>query len=524
MTNARGYRTPDELALPDVVEWIDRLGQDVAVDVNDLEVRVNTSAAAAANATALGTNNAARLGSLEVLADLAPGDLTDATMASVAAQPTSDFRKQLGGTIATASRDRLAPLSLLRGLVAKAATQPVALVFAGDSYVYGHTTALDKRWVTLLATAHSAQAAGTRTTPTPLPNGVTIINAANNGMTSDTYLTPAKAAEVALFSPAIIVHGIGANDWGFSRPAAAFGNYVKAVIADLDARITAPHVHLLLVGHERWDVNKATLPSTWEEYATELRNISDASPARVAFLDLREVFEPLGIPGPDYLDYAMADLLHMNDAGHQQYFKTLSAVLQLPLIPPPAPAVVYASDAFTRADSGSLGSTTVGAKTWTTVAVKTFQQPSWSISGSALRATYVSGTTEGLAYVNTAQANGRVSVRMSSGSDFGLAFRITDGNNFWMLWNGSAVGGTYRLMKFEAGAYTVMATSSVQSAVGDLVSVVLSGNVITAYANGVLVATVTNSFNATATIHGPRAALTSGNNTITFDDFAHTEA
>jgi hypothetical protein len=181
------------------------------------------------------------------------------------------------------------------------------------------------------------------------------------------------------------------------------------------------------------------------------------------------------------------------------------------------PYSVIASDSFTRADSSTIGSTPVGALAWTGVGVSSFVQPTWSILNNTLKAAYTSGTTEGLLYVDTAQANGRVKAKMATAGDFGLAFRIASGTSFWMLWVGGPGVGTYKLMKYT-GSYATVVSTSVGAAAGDTLEVTMNGSVITAYVNGVQVATTTDAYNSTATKHGFRAAPASGAS-FTIDDF-----
>ncbi|KRE47556.1 hypothetical protein ASG92_09950 [Arthrobacter sp. Soil736] len=171
----------------------------------------------------------------------------------------------------------------------------------------------------------------------------------------------------------------------------------------------------------------------------------------------------------------------------------------------------YASDSFTRADSSTIGNTPTGGYAWTSLAVKTYTAPTWSILGNALKAAFTSGTTEGLMYVDDTHADGPIEVKLASAGDTGLAFRIADGNNFWMLWTGSpALGNPYKPMKFVAGAYVTVTTTSKNAALNDVLEVTLVRSTVTAFVNGVQVATTTDAFNSTATKHGVRAVLASG--------------
>lgn len=120
MPNSRNYRTPTLDDDPNVPAFMDWMAQDVANDVAGIDGRLGTAETQLAGAISEATrtkadlaqadaelqaaqgNNADRLGSLETLAGLAPGDVSDATMASVAANPGSDFAAQLQAILATA--------------------------------------------------------------------------------------------------------------------------------------------------------------------------------------------------------------------------------------------------------------------------------------------------------------------------------------------------------------------------------------------------------------------------------------
>jgi hypothetical protein len=185
--------------------------------------------------------------------------------------------------------------------------------------------------------------------------------------------------------------------------------------------------------------------------------------------------------------------------------------------------VIYASDDFNRADSGTIGSTPVGSYAWTAMGVKLSGGPTWSIASNRVQA-FNAGSTEGLLYIDAAHADGRVKVTHPTASDMGAAFRIVDKDNFWMLWTGGSVAGTaYKLMKMVAGTYTTVATGTgAGNQAGDVMEVVFSGSTITGYVNGVQVVTATDSFQSTATKVGIRASTASGATTVTADDFFHT--
>lgn len=149
-------------------------------------------------------------------------------------------------------------------------------------------------------------------------------------------------------------------------------------------------------------------------------------------------------------------------------------------------------DTFNRADSATtLGTTSDGTATWTA------QSGTWGISSNQAYAP----AAIGLATV-PAQADGTVQVTIAADvtDGVGLAFRCSNSSNYWVVirnTTSSAAG----LFKVVAGAFNHLATF--QPAVGDVVSVDLSGTSITPRVNGSAVAgTFTDSFNQTATLCG----------------------
>jgi hypothetical protein len=132
------------------------------------------------------------------------------------------------------------------------------------------------------------------------------------------------------------------------------------------------------------------------------------------------------------------------------------------------------------------------------------QVGSWSVSGfnggtawpsvlgsrSIATLTGLSGTTGanlilGVTFVTAPQ----------SGQDLGIIFRMTTTSAYWRA-------GMTGLYSVTGGTSTLVATYSTPCVVGDRLSIWLNGNAITVYRNNSQVATTTNSYNATATLHG----------------------
>lgn len=168
------------------------------------------------------------------------------------------------------------------------------------------------------------------------------------------------------------------------------------------------------------------------------------------------------------------------------------------------------TDSFNRANSAvALGNADTG-QTWSALG------GTWGISAN--QAYFVTGGTTNSLYavVDSGLADTTVQVTIAVTDvteEPRVVFRAVDVNNLWIV---STSGVVYKRV---AGSYTSAATFTHTFVNGDIVSVVLLGNSITAKVNGTTVATVTDSFNATATKHGIGQLLLNTNVTR-FDDFS----
>lgn len=95
-----------------------------------------------------------------------------------------------------------------------------------------------------------------------------------------------------------------------------------------------------------------------------------------------------------------------------------------------------------------------------------------------------------------------------------LIFRYVDDNNYWQFYNAT---GTYTLREINAGTPTIRATlvETLTAGVSYRWQVVLNGNSIKCYVDGVLKCSFTSSLFATATQHG----ISLQKSAATFDDF-----
>lgn len=164
-------------------------------------------------------------------------------------------------------------------------------------------------------------------------------------------------------------------------------------------------------------------------------------------------------------------------------------------------ALRFVFDRFNRADSAvSLGSAETG-QSWVVNA------GTWGISSS--QAYLVAATAQATAVVNSGKSDASVEVTLVGTGDAGLCWRSSDDNNNY-VWS------TIAAYKRVAGIYTQLASFSA-SASGDVLKVVLAGDVHTIYRNGLQIGQFTDAFNNTATSHGLRS---NSDTTVRFDDFA----
>ncbi|MGZ4596276.1 MAG: hypothetical protein ACXV3V_05055 [Actinomycetes bacterium] len=151
-------------------------------------------------------------------------------------------------------------------------------------------------------------------------------------------------------------------------------------------------------------------------------------------------------------------------------------------------------DDFNRADSASLAG---GPVTWAN-----YRSGSWGVSTNQAYLSTTSGSGV-VAAVNCAKADGKVGATLStlaSSGGLGLAFRVQDGNNLWII---IAATSALTLYKIVANGFTSVGSGFGSVSSGDKLEVVLSGSSISIFVNGTQRGTtVTDSTFSTATSHG----------------------
>jgi hypothetical protein len=168
--------------------------------------------------------------------------------------------------------------------------------------------------------------------------------------------------------------------------------------------------------------------------------------------------------------------------------------------------VTYSTDSFNRADStSSMGSTdgsgTLDPLTWTaqlgTFGITSNQGYPFALSGGRAVAT-----------VDLSQANVDISLTSTSSNSAAIVFRYSDTSNFWIWWNDGT--SNTALWKRVAGTFSQVGSSHGSAGSSDVLRVVVVGSSITAYRNGGVLETQTDSFNSSATLHGIYSNNTAG--------------
>lgn len=172
-------------------------------------------------------------------------------------------------------------------------------------------------------------------------------------------------------------------------------------------------------------------------------------------------------------------------------------------------AAASVSDSFNRADNASSLGTADTGQVWSALL------GTWGISGN--KAYKPSGAGQSFAVVESGLADCTIAVTVSGTltAGGGICFRATDANNLWFV--EMDVGQTL-LYKVQAGGYSAPVTGMATFAVGDVMSVVLSGSSISVRKNGAQIGSHTSTFNQSATKQGLRAY----GNAVQFDDFSVT--
>jgi lysophospholipase L1-like esterase len=410
-------------------------------------------------------------------------------------------------------------LGKFRAGLAARNTFPFRIVFAGSSTTAGsNATTTANRYVNRLVTKLQAAYPASGGTESTVVNSTTATlgtlssaggvhgyNVGESSTTSATYLDATERTNVGNANPRVVLHMIGANDYGNNTTPATVKANVQTVITDLKSKIAGPCVHLIVHTYARPDVTSPTY--AWSLYGAALKQIADADPDNVAFLDISEPYRVSGIAGTDALNLIDTDLLHQTDDGHALMADLIWTALGFPPIATTTVVIgsggTIAADDFNRADTTTLGSTPTGAKAWTnygTVAPAIISNQLGVNSATSITAVAVDSSVTSY----TVQATLAAITAGAANRQGGLAFRVQDATNFWWLsTRKDATTDGFDLYKNVAGVTTRVTTTATGTvAAGAVLKVVVTPTSITAFVNGTQITSSTDTALSTATRAG----------------------
>lgn len=244
----------------------------------------------------------------------------------------------------------------LRAFLTLRAVTPCRFAILGSSTPAGSTAStvanrVVNRWLAMMQSAYPAPSGTTEQTTTATldatpstAGGVQFYNGAVSGYTSSNYADSTVVGKVVALSPRVIVHWVGSNDYAANVAPSTYAANLKAVIDSIDGQLSAPHVHLIVQAHERYDVTNRTYP--WKSYGDAAQAMAAAqAKGNVFTVDISGYFYSLGIApstqyGADSLSLMNADKVHMLDAGHALMAEDLCR--QLGVVNQPQAALVLA--------------------------------------------------------------------------------------------------------------------------------------------------------------------------------------
>lgn len=318
----------------------------------------------------------------------------NALTAAGAAQTTANNAQT---AVANKADARPTAINILRAGLAVRSVTPCRIVFTGSSTTEGRNASTESaryvnRLIKFLQNAYPVTS-GTSEPAVVVSNSATFgtlstlpavhgYNVGEGGTTAATYLVSAERTRIAAINPRAIIHMVGSNDWGTGRTLAAFKADVQTAVNDLKSKLTVPCVQILVNAYRRMDVNaNNNALDTWENFGLALKDIADADPANVAYIDLNPLYKAIGVNGTasgstDPLDVIDTDLIHQNDNGHAFMADLLAEALGIPRAsastttvvvgPPAAPTITTtagnASSTVSWSAPASNGSAITGYK------------------------------------------------------------------------------------------------------------------------------------------------------------------
>lgn len=220
------------------------------------------------------------------------------------------------------------PLGPLRALLPNAATHDVPIFFVGSSTTAGNYPKYLTESLAANYPSGGAEPGLVRATTPITPHagpGIVGYNGGISGTHAGTYLPTAVLDNITATQPVAIVHGIGSNDWAGSVAPATFEANLRAGIAEIDSRVTTPHVHIIFQQHTR--VGTRTHP--WSAYTDAMRRVAKDAPNRV-FLNLGPVLDAVDPLATDPFGLGNGDGVHLGLGGSRFLADVMASALGLP--------------------------------------------------------------------------------------------------------------------------------------------------------------------------------------------------
>lgn len=452
-------------------------------------------------------------------------------------------------------------LGILRAALALREVSPVAIVQTGSSTPRGTGASTpEKGMFSLLVSALQVAYPSGRGSETAVQastsadftkqavTGIHGYNAAEGSTTSGNYLTNAERDKLIALEPRAIFHQVGSNDFNNGQNPATYKANVQASINYFKANMTAPCVHVLTHPYQRLDTASPVHP--WSAYGQALREIAEADPTNVVFLDLSGPYVLAGVPGTDPFNLIGNDNIHLTDAGHALMFdlirngleiggggggatSTVNNIIILTQADPELVGGIYTSDSFSGGDASTLvGRTTDAGVGGTPVALQTSTTDGALIisGGRLMRGTSSVGQFLGLA-MNPAfsgqSITATVATKPTSGSSSVLLTvrrtSLSSGNPCYRV----AVQSTLILQKVSPSATVTALASDIAYSAGDrvelraidnLVDGVAVSTTVTLIVNGAVAAEVVETTVLPAGYAG--LSITAASAGFAFDDMA----
>jgi lysophospholipase L1-like esterase len=361
-------------------------------------------------------------------------------------------------------------------------SSPVTIVWLGSSSTAGNNaSAAENRYVNkTMAFIRAAYPLPSGSHPTGVqtlaqavssaPSGAGIfgVNAGISGSRSGNqngatpYISSTTRNQIAALNPRVLVHMIGANDYGNGVPVATYKSNLQNEIAALDAAIGVQHVHVLIHTYPRFDSAALTnRVAPWADYLTALKEIAAAA-TNVVVTDNSDDWARQGVTGAagaDPWDYIDTDEIHMNDQGHD----FMADILRTSFLG----GALVAAGAATTPPTGTAPTITTTSLNSMTVGVDFSQTITYTGDTSTVTA---SGLPAGLSISSAGVISGKPTTAGTGNVTF-TATNSTGNNSKTLAYTVSAapVGGSMNVLysdSFDRANSTTVGSSATDRAFG----------------------------------------------------------